>query len=63
MRWTDTYEIVEGLIDAHPDVDPLTVRFTDLLQWVMALPGFEDAEDRCSERILESIQMSWIDEL
>ncbi len=62
MRWTDTYEIVDGLIETHPDVDPLTVRFTDLMAWVLALPGFEDVEDNCSERILEAIQMTWIDE-
>lgn len=62
MRWTDTYEIVDGLIEAHADVDPLTVRFTDLMAWVMALPGFDDAEANCSERILEAIQMTWIDE-
>lgn len=63
MRWTDTYEIVEGLIEAHPEVDPGQIRFTDLLEWVMALPGFEDTPERCGERILEAIQMTWIDEL
>lgn len=63
MRWTDTYEIVEGLIEAHPEVDPKQIRFTDLLAWVMALPGFDDTPERCGERILEAIQMTWIDEL
>ncbi len=63
MRWTDTYDIVGGLIEWHPDIDPLTVRFTDLMEWVMALPGFKDTEENCSERILEAIQMAWIDEL
>lgn len=63
MRWTDTLEIVDALIEAHPDVDPKTLRFTDLMAWVIALPGFEDAPERCGERILEAIQMTWIDEL
>ncbi|MBC2770197.1 MULTISPECIES: Fe-S cluster assembly protein IscX [Pusillimonas] len=62
MRWTDTYEIVEALLEAHPDVDPAQVRFTDLRDWVMALPGFDDDPARCGERILEAIQMTWIDE-
>jgi FeS assembly protein IscX len=63
MRWTDTYAIADALIEAHPDVDPLTLRFTDLMAWVMALPGFDDTEENCSERILEAIQMTWVDEL
>ncbi|WP_301117835.1 Fe-S cluster assembly protein IscX [Pusillimonas sp. (ex Stolz et al. 2005)] len=62
MRWTDTYEIVDALQEAHPDVDPMTVRFTDLMEWVLALPGFDDTRERCGERILEAIQMTWIDE-
>ncbi|GAB2905676.1 Fe-S cluster assembly protein IscX [Paralcaligenes sp. KSB-10] len=63
MRWTDTYEIVEALQEAHPDVDPRQVRFTDLRDWIQALPGFDDDPARCGERILEAIQMTWIDEL
>lgn len=62
MRWTDTYEIVDALQEAHPDVDPMIVRFTDLMEWVLALPGFDDTRERCGERILEAIQMTWIDE-
>ncbi|HEY9281827.1 MAG TPA: Fe-S cluster assembly protein IscX [Eoetvoesiella sp.] len=62
MLWTDTYEIVEALQDAHPDVDPKMLRFTDLHGWVLALPGFDDQPERSSERILEAIQMTWIDE-
>ena len=63
MRWTDTYEIVEALQEAHPDADPRQVRFTDLRDWIQALPGFDDDPARCGERILEAIQMTWIDEL
>ena len=62
MKWTDTLEIAIALADARPDTDPRTVRFTDLMQWVMALPGFDDDPKHCGEKILEAIQMAWIDE-
>lgn len=63
MQWTDTLDIAIELYEKFPDVDPLTIRFTDLMQWVMELEGFEDSADRCGERILEAIQMAWIEEL
>ena len=63
MKWTDTQDIAIALTDRYPDTDPKTVRFTDLMQWVMALPGFDDDPKRCGERILEAIQMAWIDEV
>jgi FeS assembly protein IscX len=62
MNWTDTQEIAIALVDAHPEVDPKGVRFTDLYKWVMALPGFSDDPKRCGEKILEAIQLAWIDE-
>lgn len=62
MKWTDTLEIAIALADAHPDVDPVAVRFTDLHRWVMALPGFNDDPKRSGEKILEAIQQAWIDE-
>jgi FeS assembly protein IscX len=62
MKWTDTQDIAMALTDRYPDTDPKTVRFTDLMQWVMALPGFDDDPKRCGEKILEAIQMAWIDE-
>jgi FeS assembly protein IscX len=62
MKWTDTREIAIALAETHPDVDPLAVRFTDLHAWVCALPGFADDPDRSGEKILEAIQMAWIDE-
>jgi FeS assembly protein IscX len=62
VKWTDTQEIAIALTDSRPDVDPTTVRFTDLYQWVLALPGFDDDPKRCGEKILEAIQQAWIDE-
>ena len=62
MKWTDTREIAIALAEAHPDVDPKAIRFTDLHKWVMALPGFGDDAHRSGEKILEAIQMAWIDE-
>lgn len=62
LKWTDSQEIAIALYDAHPDVDPRTVRFTDLLEWVLALDDFDDDKDHCGEKILEAIQMAWIDE-
>jgi FeS assembly protein IscX len=63
MKWTDTLDIAIALTDTHPDVDPLTVRFTDLMAWVMALDGFDDVPERCGEKVLEAIQQAWIDEM
>ena len=62
MKWTDSQRIAEALYDTHPDINPLTVRFTDLMAWVMALDGFSDAAEHCGEKILEAIQLAWIDE-
>ena len=62
LKWTDTLDIAIELDETHPDIDPLTVRFTDLIQWVMALEEFDDVEEHCGERILEAIQMAWIEE-
>ena len=62
LKWTDTLDIAIELDETHPEIDPLTVRFTDLIQWVMALEGFDDIEEHCGERILEAIQMAWIEE-
>lgn len=62
LKWTDSLDIALELIDAHPDVDPTLVRFTDLMQWVMELDEFDDDPNHCGERILEAIQQHWIDE-
>jgi FeS assembly protein IscX len=62
MKWTDTLEIAIALSEKHPDVDPRTIRFTDLHKWVLALDGFDDAAERSGEKILEAIQMAWMEE-
>ncbi len=63
MKWTDTRRIAVSLADKYPDIDPKTIRFTDLHQWVMGLEGFSDSPDRSGEKILEAIQMAWIEEV
>jgi FeS assembly protein IscX len=63
MKWTDTLDIAMALADKHPDVDPKTIRFLDLANWVQALPDFDDDPKHCGEKILEAIQMAWIDEV
>ena len=63
MKWTDSLEIAIQLAEAHPDVDPKTIRFTEMREWVMALPEFDDEPNRSGEKILEAIQMAWIDEI
>jgi FeS assembly protein IscX len=62
MKWTDTRDIAIALTEAHPEVDPKTLRFTDLFEWVQRLPGFDDDPKRCGEKVLEAIQMMWIEE-
>ena len=63
MKWTDTLEIAIQLAEKYPEVDPLKIRFTELREWVMALEEFDDEPNRSGEKILEAIQMAWIDEL
>jgi FeS assembly protein IscX len=62
MKWTDVQEIAMALTDKHPEIDPQQVRFTDLHRWVMELDGFEDEPNRSSEKILEAIQLAWIED-
>ena len=62
MKWTDTLDIAIELADNNPDIDPLTIAFPQLMEMVMAIDGFEEAEEHCGERILEAIQMAWIEE-
>ena len=62
LRWTDTIEIAIELDERHTDVDPQYIRFTDLHEWVCELPEFEDDPDKSNEKILEAIQMAWLEE-
>jgi FeS assembly protein IscX len=62
MKWTDINDIAIDLDEAHPDIDPMSVRFTELMGWVIALDGFDDDPKHCGERILEAIQMAWMEE-
>jgi FeS assembly protein IscX len=61
LRWEDAEDIAEALLESHPDVDPLAVRFTDLHRWVTELPAFEDDPQASSEGKLERIQMLWVE--
>ena len=62
LRWTDVQDIAIELADTYTDVDPVSVNFVDLRDWVLALEDFDDDPARCGEKILEAIQMAWIDE-
>lgn len=62
MKWTDVRLIAIELAETHPEVDPRTVRFTDLHNWVVALSDFDDDHARGGEKVLEAIQAAWIDE-
>ena len=62
MQWTDVTDIAIELFETHPDVDPLSINFVDLRNWVMALPEFDDDPNRCGEKVLEAIQAAWIEE-
>ncbi len=62
LSWQDVEDIAIALHERFPDVDPLSVRFTDLHKWVRELPGFEGDPNKSNEKILEAIQMAWLDE-
>ncbi len=62
MKWIDSRDIAIELAEKFPDTDPKTVRFTDLMQWVLELEGFDDDPAHCGEKILEAIQLCWMDE-
>jgi FeS assembly protein IscX len=62
LRWSDVHEIAIELTDSHPAVDPRFINFVDLMRWVIELEGFEDDPSRCGEKVLEAIQMAWIEE-
>jgi FeS assembly protein IscX len=61
--WTDSLEIAISLADNFPEIDPTTINFVDLRALVLNLEDFEEADSKCGERVLEAIQMSWIEEI
>ena len=63
MKWTDIQDLAIELSEAHPEVDPEQINFVDLMNWVIALPGFDDDPKHCGEKILEALQQAWIDEV
>ena len=63
LKWTDTLDIAIELVEKYDDVDPQYIRFTDLHAWVCALEDFDDDPERSNEKVLEAIQMAWIDEV
>ena len=62
FTWDDAEDLAEHLAEAHPDVDPLSVRFTDLRRWVLEVPGFDDDPQASNEGRLERIKMAWVEQ-
>ena len=62
LKWTDSLDIAIDLSEKYPDTDPKFIRFTDLHKWIIELENFEDNPDNSNEKILEAIQMNWIEE-
>jgi len=62
LKWTDTLDIAIALEEAHPEADPARLNFVDLRQWVLDLEDFDDVPEHSGEKILEAIQMAWMEE-
>ena len=62
LKWSDTIDIAILLEEKHPDKDNVNLRFTDPHKWILELEDFEDEPEASNEKILEAIQMAWIDE-
>ncbi|MFC1557522.1 Fe-S cluster assembly protein IscX [candidate division KSB1 bacterium] len=62
FTWKDSEDIAIALMEKYPDIDPLTVRFTDLHEWIVALSDFRDDPGASNEGILEAVQMAWYEE-
>jgi FeS assembly protein IscX len=63
LKWTDVQEIAIELVEKFPEIDPKSLKFTDLYDWVLALENFDDDPKRCGEKVLEAIQSAWIEEV
>ena len=62
LKWMDLHDIAIALNEKYPDIDPQYVRFTDLHEWVCGLEDFDDDPDRSGEKVLEAIQMAWLED-
>ena len=62
MKWTDSRDIAIELCERFPEMDPKTVRFTDLHQWILEIDGFDDVPNHSNEKILEAVILCWLDE-
>jgi FeS assembly protein IscX len=62
LTWDQIEDIAFELYELQPDVDPLTVRFTDMHKWIIGLPDFADDPAKSTEGKLEAIQMAWLEE-
>ena len=62
MKWTDSQDIAWALYDKFPDLDPKTVRFTDMHTWIIELEDFDDDPQKSNEPILEAILLKWLEE-
>tara|TARA_B100001093_G_C26359945_1_gene814063 strand:+ start:371 stop:571 length:201 start_codon:yes stop_codon:yes gene_type:complete len=62
LKWTDSLEIAISLEEKYPDEDNVNLRYTDLFKWIVELPEFDDDKGKSNEKILEAIQMAWIEE-
>ncbi|EAS44390.1 Fe-S assembly protein IscX [Photobacterium profundum] len=62
LKWTDSREIAIELSELYPETDPKLILFTDLRQWILDLEEFDDDPNHCSERVLEAVQMCWMEE-
>ena len=63
LKWDDSLDIAYELLEKYPDVDPQYIRYTDLHNWICNLENFSDDPQKSNEKILEAIQMHWIDEV
>jgi len=62
LKWVNSFDIAIALDEKYPDLDPQTIRYTDLHQWICELDNFDDDPSKSNEKILEAIQMAWIEE-
>ena len=62
LKWTDSLRIAEELSDKYPDINPKLIRYTDLHSWICSLESFDDDPEKSNEKILEAIQMCWIED-